>query len=128
MGRSDKLSGFFNDTRIIGMLEARDYGKADTVLLFMGAIDDRFCGLDVASVTPSDVRYVDVVHSVYRNGRGPGRTPDEIEKPRHMTRTFTKNSLRVFKNYQASELRTWKWHELGPLYDNIEDCALKSTL
>lgn len=74
-----RLTGFFNDSGI-GVLEVSEYEVMDMVSPFIGAIADRFCGLDCGFVTEVFTPYVDVINLMYRRRRRPGWTKNEFQQ------------------------------------------------
>lgn len=60
------------------MLHASDYNVMDMKLPLIGAIADRFGGLDCSSDTEVFTSCVDVINLKYRRGRGSGWTENEF--------------------------------------------------
>lgn len=56
------MSGFFTDTGIVGMLEAKEYEAAETVSPFNGAPIETFCV--ALSVSPPNTSLTKLVHYI----------------------------------------------------------------
>lgn len=117
-----RLSGFFTEHGIVGMLEAKDYDVMDMVSPFIGAIIDRCCGLvDVATVTSSFTQYVDLVSFIFRRNMVPGWTNLCLQSLDQEVQDFKHSTFDAFSMYQSSRMGTSKWHFLDHLVGDLRD-------
>lgn len=106
-----RLNGFFTETGIVGMLEAKEYDSVDMVSPFLGAIIDACCGLtDTADVTQSYTDYADLVDFIYRRNDCPGWTEEELSNLSSKIAAFKLRARSTFARYQPSSMGTVKWH------------------
>lgn len=103
--RKEILNGFFNERGVIDVLKEKVYSRIDILSPFMEAFVDRLCALDSKPITSSHVKYLEVVHAIYRYGRGPGRIAVETQELCKMIMQFKENYLGVFARNQVSELQ-----------------------
>lgn len=59
-----RISRFFNNNGIVGMLEATGIENEESVSLYVVAIVDLFCSIDFASLTLPVSQYVEVLRNV----------------------------------------------------------------
>lgn len=84
-----RLSGFFLDTGVIGMLEASDYDNMDMVSTFIAALIDTCCGTsEDAPVTESFTQYVDLNELISSRATVPGWIEEDFEKLTKLISSF----------------------------------------
>lgn len=114
------MTVIFQETGLIGMLEASDYYVLDSVSTFIGAFLDVCCGsLESADMTKSYTRNVDLVSCIYRRDEEPGRDYKRLTKLKQMICMFKNHSRRVLENCQSSRTGTWKWYWLDHFPDDL---------
>lgn len=126
--RVDKLDGFFTETGLIGMIEARDHDCIDMVMPFIAGMVDRCCDLTEAPVTSAFVNFVDLHQTLFQYNEHRGWSRKQLLSLSIDIKNFQKAALNAFSTYQPSNMRTCKWHALDHLVDDLRDIGNISAL
>lgn len=117
-----RLSGFFTETGVVGMLEAQNFDTLDMVAPFLGAVVDTCCGTEEkAPVTNTYVAYSELLDFIYRRRTYPSWNEAELGVLITMIGSFKTIARDTFGKYQASNMGTSKWHALEHVVDNLRD-------
>lgn len=119
---SGRLSGFFTEDGVIGMLQAKHFDTVDMVAPFLGAIVDMCCGSEEKTpVTKTYVAYTDLSDFIFRRRLHPSWDEEELGTLGEKINSFKTLARDTFGVYQASNMGTSKWHALEHLVGNLRD-------
>ena len=119
--KSWRYNGFFNESGIVGMLEARQYKAVDMVFPIVAAYIDRVCGeTSNCPTTKTATKYCDIVLDTFRRSRRQGWTSSELHRLKEDIANFKTVCKNTYANYQPSRMGTLKFHLLDHLVEDLK--------
>lgn len=113
-----RLSGFFTDNGILGMLEATGYEGVDNVSPFLARLWTHYACVsesDTVHVTEVFSKYTVLKNFIRRRLVSPGWTKCELNEPESRINDFRTVAVKVSEPYQAVCTGVSKWPYLSYL-------------
>lgn len=95
------------------MLQATDYNSLDETSFFADLLDELCWFHKIAFITDKFMKYLKHINFIFPRFSSPRWTEAELRAPEKQIFEFRLARVHCYVNYQASRIKTQKWHALG---------------
>ena len=129
--KKDKVDGFFTETGVASMLQAKDYRMAQQIMPFVGALIDRYCGDGRGEdecapvITTSFVLYNEMDNAIRRKDMEEvGFTEDSVQEMERAITNFQRYVLETLGGFNTSGFSIPKWHAYNHVAGDVRDLGI----